>query len=113
MPMRTNGKYSPPYGRSVGTSCPSSSLEKKKNVKHENRIPRTEKAKFSRYEAVWRKSRLTNAQTLRSIGTAGVLANDLRENLGQVRFPSRALEDARSAGDREGDQLRHGPGRIA
>src|SRR5881396_80847 len=103
MPMRTNGKYSPPYGLSVATSCPSSSLEKKKNVRHENRIPRIENAKFSRYEAVSRKSRLTKAQTLRSVGTAGVLVDDLREDLGQVGFPAGALEHARPAGHGERD----------
>src|SRR5258705_10016517 len=113
MPIRANGKYLPPYGRSVATSCPSSSLEKKKNVRHENRMPRSENAKFSRYEAAWRKSRLMKAQTLRSVGTARVLVDDLGEDLRQVGLPARALENARPAGNGERDQVRYGPGRVA
>src|SRR5438093_910566 len=112
MPIRTKGKYSPPYGLSVATSCPWSSLEEKKNVRQEKRIARIEKTKFSLYEAVWRKSRLTKAQTLRSVSTAGVLIDDLREDLGQVGFPARALEDARAAADGERDQIGHRARRV-
>src|SRR5437867_449046 len=112
MPRSANGKYSPPYGTSVAIFCPSSSLEKKKNVRQENRIPRSERTKFIRYEAICRKSRLTKAQILSSVPTAGVLLDDLGEDLRQARFTAGALEQERPAQDGLGDELRDRGGRV-
>src|SRR4029453_2273262 len=106
MPMSAYGKYFPPYGASAWIDWPSISLEKKKNVSDENRMPIIENTKFVRYDAMFSRSRLTNAQTLRRIATPCVLRDDLREDLGQGRFTPRALED----GDPARDGERHGGG---
>src|SRR5436309_8827686 len=112
MPTSANGKYLPPYDTSVAIVWPSSSLEKKKNVRHENRIPSSERTKFIRYEAICRKSRLTKAQILNSVPTAGVLLDDLGEDLRKARFTARALEQERPARDGLRDELRDRGGRV-
>src|SRR5262245_29221323 len=108
MPTSANGKYAPPYGASASTVCPGKSREKKKNVSDENRMPSRENTKFIRYDAIWRKSRLTNAQTLRNVSTPGVLRDDLREDLAQRRLAPRALEHRRAARDGERDHAGNG-----
>src|SRR5262249_10037912 len=67
MPIRANGKYSPPYRPSVGTCAPSNSREKRKKARQDVKIATSVNAKLRRYDAAWRKSRTRNAQTLRSV----------------------------------------------
>src|SRR5262247_1709094 len=103
MPTSANGKYAPPYWASAGICSPGMSLEKKKNVRLESRIPASDTRKLKRYDAVWTKSRTTKAQSLRSVIMLGVFRDDLREDLGEARLAPRAFEDADAARDRELD----------
>src|SRR5262245_50453126 len=112
MPTSAYGKYFPPYGASAWTGCPSKSLEKKKNVSDEKRMPSIENTKFVLYDAMFSMSRRTNAQILRRIGMPCVLRDDLREDLGQGRFTPSALENGRPARDGERHGGGNGPLRI-
>src|SRR5439155_1519142 len=77
-------------------------------------MPIMENTKFVRYDAICRKSRLTNAQTLRRVSTMGVLRDELRDLLSLVEIVRRQEDGLAQALDEvladEGADLRRRDG---